>query len=189
MADTAAPVRFSLTQKSDNPRGIPCATFISNVEEALQGEAPESFLKRLQELYQKYKFMETTLLQKKLGLKSKLPDIRKTLDMVVHLEKQKDSEEEATTHFLMADNIWAEAKLPKTEVVYLWLGANVMLEYPFDEAEALLSKNLQAAQINLEKTEEDLLFLRDQITTSEVNIARVHNYNVKHKQTTKPVDA
>ena len=45
-----------------------------------------------------------------------------------------------------------------------------MLEYSIEEAEALLSKNLNAAQKNLKEIEEDLGFLRDQYTTTEVSI-------------------
>ena len=45
-----------------------------------------------------------------------------------------------------------------------------MLEYSIAEAEALLSKNLKAAQKNLGEIEEDLGFLRDQYTTTEVSI-------------------
>ena len=48
--------------------------------------------------------------------------------------------------------------------MYLWLGANVMLAYPIEEAEALLVEKLQAAQRSLGNCEEDLEFLREQIT-------------------------
>lgn len=45
-----------------------------------------------------------------------------------------------------------------------------MLEYSIDEADALLSKNLAAATRNLKEIEDDLGFLRDQYTTTEVSI-------------------
>lgn len=45
-----------------------------------------------------------------------------------------------------------------------------MLEYTLDDAEALLSKNLQTATKNLNQLEIDLDFLRDQLTTTEVSI-------------------
>lgn len=50
------------------------------------------------------------------------------------------------------------------EEVYLWLGANVMLAYPLDEAETMLSEKLTAAEASLANCEEDLEFLREQIT-------------------------
>lgn len=45
-----------------------------------------------------------------------------------------------------------------------------MLEYTLDDAEGLLSKNLQTATKNLNQLEIDLDFLRDQLTTTEVSI-------------------
>ena len=42
--------------------------------------------------------------------------------------------------------------------------ANVMLSYPIDEAEQLLSSKLSAAKQSLANCEEDLDFLREQIT-------------------------
>lgn len=52
------------------------------------------------------------------------------------------------------------------EEVYLWLGANVMLAYPLDEAETMLAEKLSAAESSLSNCEEDLEFLREQITVS-----------------------
>ena len=45
-----------------------------------------------------------------------------------------------------------------------------MLEYNLDDADALLSRNLDAATKSLATVEEDLGFLRDQTTTTEVSI-------------------
>lgn len=42
--------------------------------------------------------------------------------------------------------------------------ANIMLAYPIDEAEELLDSKLTAAKQNLANCEEDLDFLREQIT-------------------------
>lgn len=60
-----------------------------------------------------------------------------------------------------------------------------MLEYTLDEAEELLLGNQKTAQSALEKVDEDLDFLRDQITTTEVNMARLHNWAVKQRQQNK----
>jgi len=45
-----------------------------------------------------------------------------------------------------------------------WYQANVMLSYPVAEAEDLLQGKLTAAKESLENCEEDLDFLRQQIT-------------------------
>ena len=60
-----------------------------------------------------------------------------------------------------------------------------MLEYPVEEAKELLERNLSSAKENLKCTEEDLAFLHDQVTTMEVNVARVFNYRVKLRRREK----
>ncbi len=74
------------------------------------------------------------------------------------------------------------AKIESVDKVGVWLGANVMLEYTIDEANTVLGEKLTTANKSLVIVEEDLLFLREQITTMEVNIARVYNYEVMMKR-------
>ena len=66
--------------------------------------------------------------------------------------------------FELNDTLYAKAHVPYTDEVYLWLGANVMLAYPIPEAEELLEGKLDAAKVTLGNCEEDLDFLREQIT-------------------------
>ena len=48
--------------------------------------------------------------------------------------------------YLLTDTIWSQAKIKKDiNKVGLWLGANVMVEFSFEEAIALLKKNLENA--------------------------------------------
>ena len=68
--------------------------------------------------------------------------------------------------FELNDTLYAKALVPPTDEVYLWLGANVMLSYPIAEAETLLESRLAAAQESLANCEEDLDFLREQITVN-----------------------
>ena len=53
-----------------------------------------------------------------------------------------------------------------------------MLAYPIDEAMELLEGKLSAAKTSMKNCEEDLDFLREQITTMEVATARVYNWDV-----------
>ena len=102
------------------------------------------------------------------------------------LKDKHDKQEEMKTNFLISDNVWAKATIPNdTGKVGLWLGANVMIEYSHDEALALLERNLKNAEIRIASTEEDLNFLKDQITTTEVNIARCYNQTVANDQKKK----
>lgn len=135
----------------------------------------EQLMKQLNELYSKYKFMEAQLQRSKQVLKAKLPDITNALEMVEFLQTK---EEDLEVDFQLADCVWTKAQVPRSETVALWLGANVMLEYPHEEAKELLIRNLANAQTALQSTDEDLKFLKEQITTCEVNLSRVYNYTV-----------
>jgi hypothetical protein len=57
-----------------------------------------------------------------------------------------------------------------------------MLAYPIPEAEELLSGKLKTAKESLGTCEEDLEFLREQITTLEVAFARVYNWDVAQRR-------
>uniref|UniRef100_A0A8C9JPL9 Prefoldin subunit 3 n=1 Tax=Panthera tigris altaica TaxID=74533 RepID=A0A8C9JPL9_PANTA len=164
--------------------GVPEAGFVEDVDSFMKqpgNETADIVLKKLDEQYQKYKFMELNLAQKKRRLKGQIPEIKQTLEILKYMQKKKESTSSLETRFLLADNLYCKASVPPTDKVCLWLGANVMLEYDIDEAQALLEKNLSTATKNLDSLEEDLDFLRDQFTTTEVNMARVYNWDVKRR--------
>ena len=121
--------------------------------------------------------MEVNTQRRLAGLRSKIPDINSTLSTVQFLSTRSTSSP-LESHFELNDTLYAKASIPHTEEVYLWLGANVMLSYPIDEAEELLKGKLQVAESSAEGCEEDLDFLREQITTLEVATARVYNWDV-----------
>jgi len=167
-----------------NPRGIPKAPFVDKVEEFIDENA-ETTLKKFTEMISKYKFMESSHLQRKKILEGKIPDLKKTLDMVLYLISKENSDEEIVTNYELNDTLYATAKIKPTKTVYLWLGVNVMLEYTTEEAKALLEEKLSTAEKSLNNIKEDLEFLRNQITTMEVNIARVYNWDVKQRRLKK----
>lgn len=83
--------------------------------------------------------------------------------MVALLKKKSESADKTVeTNFLVSDNIWAKAKIPNdTGKVGLWLGANVMVEYTYDDAVKLLCKNLAQAEEKLAETDGDIDYLKD----------------------------
>ncbi|KAJ0006217.1 hypothetical protein NQD34_013490 [Periophthalmus magnuspinnatus] len=165
--------------------GIPEAVFVEDVDTYMKqpgNETADIALRKMEEQYQKYKYMELNLSQKKLRLKNQIPQMTQTLEILRHMQKKKETTEPMETRFVLAHNLYCKASVPPTEKVCLWLGANVMLEYDIDEAQALLEKNLSTASRSLDTVEEDLDFLRDQFTTTEVNMARVYNWDVKRRQ-------
>ncbi|KAI6039474.1 Prefoldin subunit 3 [Pisolithus marmoratus] len=188
-----------------NPRGIPKASFIVNVEEYIGGPDGdvEGPLKGFQDTIAKYRYMDGSLTQRRKSLEEKIPDIRKTLQMVEFLKQRRDGKQKADdqeddleedeensdgtkkpliTTFELNDTLFAEAQLEDTATVYLWLGANVMLSYEIPEAIALLRSKLDAAETSLKAAIEDLEFTREQLTVMEVNTARVYNWDVKRRR-------
>lgn len=180
--ETSTPVQNSDTKGA---LGIPLAEFVEDVDSFMKrdgNDSAETVLKRLDESHSKYKFMEYNLSTKKARLKAQIPDIKTSLDIVKHLQSRKDTTDPMETRFLLSDQVYAKARIPPTENVNLWLGANVMLEYGIEDAKVLLEKNLEAANKSLSQVEDDLSFIRDQTTTLEVNMARVYNWDVKRRQ-------
>ncbi|KAI0297981.1 prefoldin subunit, partial [Russula brevipes] len=189
-----------------NPRGIPKALFINDVEEYLGGPdvAVEGVISAFQDALAKYRYMDSNLTQRRRGLEEKIPDIKKTLSMVEFLRDRRegknggenaddlDDDEElgdesgkpvpVRTTFELADTLYAEAELEETDTVYLWLGANVMLSYKIPAAIQLLKSKLDAANTSLNNAIEDLEFIREQMTVMEVNTARVYNWDVKRRR-------
>ena len=190
-----------------NPRGIPPFPFMSSVSEYVAALADvEPTLRRFQEMISKYQFMETNKQKHAQSLREKIPEMKNTLDTVTFLRRQKakggrdeddnyDDEDdpagagatEMEMTFPLADTLYAKAVVKPKELdeVYLWLGANVMVAYPLAEAEEMLAGKLETARESLRAAEEDLEFLRVQITTLEVATARVYNWDVMEKRRLK----
>ncbi|KAL4202191.1 hypothetical protein AMTRI_Chr02g219850 [Amborella trichopoda] len=126
-------------------RGIPAASFVEDVHTFLtqSGFDANSALGFLQERLQQYKVAEMKLLAQQRDLQALITD------------------------FEVSEGIYSRACIDETDSVCLWLGANVMLEYSCEEANALLKKNLENAKASLEVLIEDLQFLRDQVTITQ----------------------
>ena len=103
--------------------------------------------------------------------------------MVRLIKRNNEAKKTVQTDFILAHNLYARAEIPpankvnswnkyilvdflvlKNKCIHkkvgLWLGANVMLEYTLEEAEDLLSKNLEQANLSMESTDQDLDFLK-----------------------------
>lgn len=125
-------------------------------------------------------------------LNVKIPDIEKNLDIINYIKtskEDKDEEEEGEgvkmeTNYELNDTLYTKATIDveKTNSVYLWLGAEVMLEYPLDEAVDLLEERLKKNKEQLTIIKEDLIFLKENITTMEVNTARLYNWDVERRR-------
>lgn len=113
----------------------------------------------------------------------KIPEIEKSLALVKHLQSHQDDDEPLVTRYSLADAVFGKAELDQScGTVHLWLGANVMLEYTYEEAVALLDSKLKLAKKELIEVTSDLGFTRNQIITAEVCISRVYNYDIRRKR-------
>ena len=171
---------------------LPTATFIEVIDEFMRKEgSAEAALEKLQRFYSACKGMEQRLVQRKAKLRHKLPELESTYGALLQMQAQAERGEPLVAHYELAQSVFAKARVLVHEEnkVGLWLGANVMLEYPRDEAIALLEKQLTQAKEVLSELTEDQGMLRDQITTTEVNMARVFNWDVKERRKLKAAEA
>jgi len=105
-------------------------------------------------------------------------------------KQEEDGEDEKIiTRYNLSDMLYARAEVDVSAgIVHLWLGANVMLEYTYEEAMDLLSSKLSIAKKELSQATTDLTFTRNQIITSEVNISRIYNWDVRRKRAKKNIE-
>lgn len=154
-----------------------------DVSKVASKHPPEGLIEKLSALSQKYRFYEAKLVKTRQTLEQKIPDLRRALKAVRSIEEQSTrcgaNSTSIQTHFELSDGMYVRASIPPTKSVCLWLGANVMVEYSYAEALELLTKNLDAAQTNLNGTRVDINYLRDQLNTTDVNMSRVYNYHVE----------
>ena len=167
-----------------NSRGVPTMNFIENVDDWIDKFTSEKLLSYINQYLNKYKFMEAQIVKSNEGLNVKVPDIEKCLETIEYLEK-KDKEKPINVDYMVSNNLWAKAEVKIPDSVFLWLGANVMCEYKMDEAKTLLNQNLQNAKNQIKKNNNDLEFIKDQMTVCEVNLARIYNETVRRNQIAK----
>jgi prefoldin subunit 5 len=179
----AATPYYRLITEGKNPRGIPGAKFIENVELFLQNETIESALGALNELYSKYKYMEGSFEKTKNVYKGKIPELEQTLELIKIMKAKADEGEDMYTNYSLCDTIYAKAKINlQADRVALYIGAKSFLEYSFDEALELLSSQIAQSWDKLRELNDDLAFLRTSSITVEVNMARLFNHSVKLKK-------
>lgn len=187
-----------------NERGtVPLAKFIDDIDAFANSfrtvpASAELLIGAYNELHAKYKQMEAVLVQKSNRLAAKLPELDQSLALVQHLQQLQQlqqqqapsdnasSSEPALVRYELADSIYGKAAIdvrdPEHAVVHLWLGANVMLEYTYDDAIQFLTTNRSNASRDLNILKDELALVRDQIVTTEVNTSRTYNWDVRQRR-------
>ncbi|CAK5076230.1 unnamed protein product [Meloidogyne enterolobii] len=129
--------------------------------------------------FRRYKLLETSALQQKTKIDESILDYQKSIDSLKMLVEQKTKKANSVlVTYKLDENLFSDAVVEEMDRVCIWLGANVMVEYKLEEAQELLTKHLANIEQTNGETEEELDFLRDQITTTEVNLANLYNYGV-----------
>merc|ERR1711865_1026599 len=178
-----------LAEQEEKSRSIPAQEFIEdvrahtknfdNVQDALVGQ---------ETMLSKYRFMEQQMLAQRQALLAKRPDLNRSVSMVTKLlEAREAGEEVVKTTFQLGTSVFADAEIPVSDEleVGLWLGANVMVQFPLDEASQLVRDNLSQCEVIITTLDKDVDFVKDQIVTSEVNMARIYNNDVRERQAAK----
>jgi len=187
-ADVDNSISLLLITDGANDRGtIPAVKFIDDVDLFADSFSPpasaEILIGAYSEFHSNLKTFETSLTQKKQNYDLKIPDIEKSLALVKNLLSKKEDGVSITTRYSLADNVYGKAEVDTSVgIVNLWLGANVMLEYTYEEATDFLTHNLESAREEFKTVKEDLGFVRDQIVTSEVSMTRIFNWDVRRKR-------
>ncbi|KAK9836051.1 hypothetical protein WJX74_010251 [Apatococcus lobatus] len=166
---------------------LPRADFIEDVESYIAGSTVEEAIQKLRQHHELYSTAQQRLATQRARFMQKGPEIKATLSAVQLLTRQREKQETATFDFELTEEVFAKARVKPVDAVNLWLGANVMLEYTLEDATHLLESNLSVCLENLKSTESSLDLIKDFLTTTEVNIARLYNFEVLQRKQKKDV--
>lgn len=94
--------------------------------------------------------MEAQITKHSQSIQAKIPDIEKALECVEFLEKKyKDKCKKVNVDYMVSANLYSKAEVNVSDKVCLWLGAEILCEYTFNEASELLNKNKENATTTL----------------------------------------
>lgn len=82
-----------------------------SIPDFLKTATIESTLGALNELYSKYKYMETSFEKSKSVYKSKLPEITQSIELIEQMKSKQEKDEELITQFNLSDTVYAKAKV------------------------------------------------------------------------------
>ena len=166
-------------------RQIRKAQVLENVDQYLANKKKslEDLQEEERENFRRYKLLESSALQQKAKIDENLQDYRKSLEAMQMLAEHKEKQAESLEiTYKLDENLYSKAVISDMDRVCVWLGANVMVEYGLDEARQLLTTHLAEIERTNKDTDEELDFLRDQITTTEVNLANLFNFGVQTRK-------
>uniref|UniRef100_A0A914ZTY3 Prefoldin subunit 3 n=2 Tax=Parascaris univalens TaxID=6257 RepID=A0A914ZTY3_PARUN len=172
-------------EKRTSKRGIPEVKLLEDVEAYLKREggiSADAGVKRIENSYRTYKIVEQQMLAQKARVALRMPDLKHSLEMLAVIEQKAAENKPLEVTHLLSDQVYCHMTAEKLDTVYLWLGANVMVEFTIEEARKVLKESYDQAAAAVDELNAELDFVKDQITTTEVNMAHVYNYGVQMRK-------
>ncbi|XP_030388044.1 prefoldin subunit 3 [Scaptodrosophila lebanonensis] len=103
------------------------------------------------------------------------------------IKKFQEEKIEFMTRVQLFNKVYKDVFVPPVESVTIVIPGNVHMQFPLDEAEKYVIKQLGQMVQQLKIYEHDLNYLRDQMSTTNLNITRVYKYNIaRSKSSQKP---
>uniref|UniRef100_A0A8R1HYZ0 Prefoldin subunit 3 n=2 Tax=Caenorhabditis japonica TaxID=281687 RepID=A0A8R1HYZ0_CAEJA len=174
----------STTSEALSARGVPKCELIEDVDTWLTKEkmSVEEAEVVIREKYGKYKYVESSMAAQKQRMSEKIPEFDNSLSIIDTLIAKRAANESFETTFMLSDDVYSKAVVQKPETVSVWLGANVMVEYDLESAKKMLEKNRNSVQKVVDELSRELAYIKDQITTTEVNMSYIVNYGVAKRR-------
>eukprot|EP01084_Bolivina_argentea_P311488 539176_1 len=170
-------------KSSQNTRGIPRAVYLENPYNIIYKNQQERYMKEVEDTLSKYRLMESQLVKQKMSKIDQQNEMKKNIEVCKYLlEKKNSSNNEIKTQFEVSDQLYSEGTIKQFNNVAIWLGANVMMEFPIKEAIEFLEKRIVISKQKINTLQNDIDFTRKQINIIEVNRSRVYNAGVKVKK-------
>lgn len=177
-------VRFGLCSRSNDSNTAPILDYVENIEAFLTNlnmlDESDKIVEELQRLHRALKIHQQRVFSEREELRRRHPDLKENLRLVKKLKERDQSK----VRFMAADSVWLDGVVEKpadenAPAVGLWLGANVMMHYSYDEAVELLTKNISGSEEHMANKTQELHFVKQQLTWCEVSISRFYNFGVK----------
>jgi prefoldin subunit 5 len=169
-----------------SPSGIPKVVFEEDPGRlVLPGKTIEESILHYRDLTQKFRFLEANLEERLSRTDAKKSELDQNL-RVIRMLQRLDKVEQVDVDFELGDSLYARGTLsnPSQCKVHLWLSSGAMVVYSPGEAETMLADRLQDTKSLLEKIGEEQRYLKEQITTAEVNMARLYNHHLSQSKRT-----
>ena len=147
-------------------------------------------MKKYDDMSKRYTVYERNMLENKKTLLEKETETEEAIAAIEQLQGRAATATETDgdgveTMYEIANNVYGHASIELNGKVCLWLGADVMVEYTYDEALTILKETMTTIEENKGQLEEALAFVKKQLTVCEVSLARLHNYGVQEKKKKK----